>query len=243
MPTPHPSTPGAVLFKPATAVRIDNHCPVIVPISKNMTGDFRVEPIRGQACPCECYHPQLGETIRSYALSYATELRFSSGGNCDKVKAAGLLDGCYMTVKGGLQLRDSKCPEPTDSAGQPHQDLHIGCQDGEFVMYRPIDPGDPNTAFLPVFIGELTGTVGFDPNSADNSRCCRENWTRGMITGRGVGAMRDCELCATYEGPLKGLDDLDLCLGHDIRWDLKLDGVVICPCPEQAEDKDQKKKK
>lgn len=242
--SPHPITPGAVLIKPGVLPKIDKRCPVIVPMSKDLKGDIRIEPVPGLACPCKCYHPQLNETINSYLLDYETEMTFVSGGDCDKVKKAGLLDGCYIKIEGRLQLRDALCPDAKDAGVQPprDQELVLGCQRGDFTIYRPVDPNDTAAGFLPVFVGELIGTVGFDPkpHEHDHSRCCQENHVHGMLKGRGVGVMQDCEICLTYEGDFDSLDDLDLCRGHNIGWKIWLDGVVICPCPEQADDKKKK---
>ena len=230
MPTFHPSTPGAVLFNGGGPIKIDNRCPVLVPMSKNITGPIHIEPIRGQDCPCKCEHPALGETINTYTLRYETELKFSPGDErCDKVKEAQMLDGCYMSIKGELKLRDSKCPPHTHAGGDPHQglDLFIGCQTGDFIMYRPIDPADTSQGFVAVFMGSLFGTVGFDPTGADHPRCCFESWVRGMIIGRGVGGMEDCEICVTYDGSFQSLDDLDLCRENDIKWDLIPTALVV----------------
>ena len=56
-----------------------------------------------------------------------------------------------------------------------------------------------------------------------------------MLTGQGVGAMEDCTICAAYDGYFVFLEGRYLCSPQDVRWDVALDGVVCCPCPEDRE--------
>lgn len=237
--TQHPKSPGAVKIDPDAALALDTACPVLITISKNLTGRILTSPDRNHACPCPCDYPGLSGPIQTYSLGYRADWKFSSNQACDQVKEANLLDGCYMVVKGSLKLRDAKCPPHDHPGGRPHQDLDllIGCQEGEFILYRPVDPNDPTQGFVAVFLGELYGTVGLDnrPGNA-HPRCCQENLTRGTIKGRGVGPMQDCELCAIYEGDFNSLDDVDLCRQLDFRWNIWLDGTICCPCPETKDE-------
>lgn len=242
---PHPKSPGLVLFddnKP----EVDRRCPMLVKISKNMpNGRMQTLPQKQHDCPCICPHPILGPT-KNYSLDYEVEFpRFGSNAECDEVAQTMLLDGCYMVIKGEMKLKDAECPPHSHTHGT-HEDweLYLGCQSGEWEMFRPVDPGDPTQGFVLVFEGELHGTIGFDPQPCpenEHPRCCQENHTRGMLIGKGVGLMRDCTFCATYDGRLNSLDDADLCRKNDIGWSIWLDGVVCCPCPEHDEMKKQKK--
>ncbi len=241
----HPTNPGAVVFDPDAALAVDTKCPAIIPISKNIRGRIHTEPERGRDCPCRCEHPTLGP-ILSYALAFTSEWQLNSNTECDQVKTAMLLDGCYMSIKGALKLREWDCPDNDDDALGDRDDLHIGCQKAEFVMYRPVDPADPTAGFVAVFTGELTGVVGLDPAPcppATLPRCCQPNHVQGMLTGRGIGPMEDCTICAAYEGYFVSIEGRDLCTPQDVRWDVTLDGVVCCPCPEPAEDADKQQQR
>lgn len=242
----HPTIPGAVLFDDDAKLVLDDSCPAIIPISKNVHGRIHIEAERGHKCPCLCEHPTLGETIKTYSLVYKSEWLLKSNDGCDQVKTAMLLDGCHVSIKGGLKLREWDCPDNDDDALGKRDDMHIGCQSGKFVMYRPIDPADPAAGSVPVFTGELTGVVGMDPApcppATNKSRCCQPNHVHGMLTGRGVGAMEDCTICAAYDGHFVFLEGNDLCRPQDIRWDVTLDGIVCCPCPKGKDDYDKKGK-
>ena len=126
--------PGAVLFDAATALALDDTCPAIIPISKNIRGRIHTEPERGHDCPRRCDHPTLGETILSWSLLYKSEWLLNSNTECDQVK----------------------------------------------------------TAMLP-------------------------NHVHGMLTGRGVGPMEDCTICAAYDGYFVFLEGRDLCEPQDVR--------------------------
>ncbi len=241
----HPTVPGAVIFDAAAALAFDDHCPTIIPISKNIRGRIHIEPDRNHDCPCECEHPTLGETILTYSLSFKSEWLLNSNAECDQVKTAMLLDGCHVSIKGGLKLRLWDCPDNNNNSLGDRDDLHIGCQEAKFVMYRPIDPSDASAGSIPVFTGELVGVVGMDPAPCPGNmlpRCCQPNHVHGMLTGRGVGPMEDCTICAAYDGYFVSIEGRDLCDPQDVRWDVTLDGVVCCPCPEGGE-KDGKKEK
>ncbi len=256
MPTPHATIPGAVIFdraleKDADAkidLPIDTACPVLIPISKNVRGRIQTEPHTGHPCPCKCKHPTLGQTILTYSMQFRAEWLLRSNQGCDQVKTAMLLDGCNMSIKGDMKLREWDCPDNNDDAAGPNDDLHIGCQIGKFVMYRPIDPANPAGGQIPVFTGDFIGVVGLDtiPCSPANQRprCCQPNHVQGTLNGRGVGPMEDCTLCATYEGHFMFLEGRDMCQPQNLRWDINLDGVVCCPCPDgdDAPDKKQQKK-
>jgi hypothetical protein len=241
---PHPTNPGAVLFDDDAALAFNDNCPAIIPISKNIRSNILTEPERGHDCPCRCEHPTLGE-ILTFPLRFTSEWQLTSNTECDHVKTAMLLDGCHMTIKGSLKLRLWDCPDNNNNALGERDDMHIGCQEAKFVMYRPVDPSDPSAGSIPVFSGELTGVVGLDPAPCPGNnlpRCCQPNHVHGMLTGHGVGPMEDCTICAAYDGHFVSIEGRDLCVPQDTRWDVTLDGVVCCPCPDGDEKGDEKKK-
>lgn len=237
--------PGVMKHDPDADLKVDKGCPSIIPISKNARGRLHTEPAPGHPCPCKCEHPRLGEVIESYSLLYKAKWDLGSNEKCDQVKKAMLLDGCYMSIKGTIKLRKWDCPDNDKDALGERDDLHIGCQEGTFVMYRPVVPGDPSSGFVAVFTGELRGIVGMDPAPCpgnNHPRCCQPNHVQGMLNGRGVGLMEDCSLCAAYDGYLNTLEGKDLCGKLDIRWDVTFDGIVCCPCPEKKESREKQEK-
>ena len=180
--------------------------------------------------------PLLQETVQTHTLDFQAWLEFESNIFCDDVKKAQMLDGCRMKIDGELKLRERKCHHSEVAVEAGDHRLSIGCQMGRFLMYRPVDPNDFSAGFVPVFEGELTGTVGFDPGQEDRSRCCVENFTRGMMVGQGLGMMRDCTICVTYDGWVNSFDETNLCADQSFGWKMKLDGTVCCPCPPHEDE-------
>lgn len=243
----HPTIPGAVVFDDDAALALNDRCPAIIPISKDICeGRIHTRPERGHDCPCVCEYPLLDQTILTYSLLFKSEWVLESNTGCDQVKRAMLLDGCRVSIKGRMKLRLWDCPGRDGDKPGERGDLHIGCQEGEFVMYRPIDPQNRNAGSVPVFTGEVTGVVGLDPAPCPangKSRCCQPNHVQGMLTGRGVGVMEDCTICAAYDGPFVSLEEGDICRPQDMKWKLTLDGIVCCPCPEHKKKYGKKKGK
>ncbi len=233
------AAPGVLPFGPIDP-NVRRRCPALIPMSKNLKGRLAYSPRPGMPCPCVCPYPPFPRPIETHTLDFEAELDFDSNPFCDDVKEARLLDGCRIRIKGELKLRDRKCQHAdiADETGDHH--LNLGCQTGTFVIFKPIDPNDRSLGFLPVFRGDLNGTVGFDPGLKDGSRCCVENHTRGMMIGRGDGVMGDCEICVTYDGLLDTIDGANLCADTQIGWAMTVDGTVCCPCPDIIEEEREK---
>lgn len=238
--TAHPSAPGVFVIDPDADPVVDRRCPVLIPISKNIEGKIAISAKPNVPCPCKCPGVVPDEIIETASHDFCATLRFDSNWPCDDVHRARLLDGCRMLVEGDMKLRDRKCrhSDVADETGDHH--LILGCQQGRFLIYRPIDPDDHSAGFVPVFEGQLNGTIGFDPGQKEGSRCCAEDHTRGMMVGRGLGPLRDCEICVTYEGHFKSLDNSDLCADRTIGWVFNLDGTVCCRCPDWKEEEREK---
>ena len=66
----HATIPGAIIFNDDAPLGLNNRCPAIIPISKNVRGRIHIEPQRGRDCPCKCEYPRLPDTIVTYSLAY-----------------------------------------------------------------------------------------------------------------------------------------------------------------------------
>ncbi len=81
-----------------------------------------------------------------------------------------------------------------------------------------------------VMEGEITGTDGFDSTTED--ACCHPEIQEGVLTGKGSGELKGCELVASYRGRLP-IDDPQRppCDPDQWReWELAINGIVACSC-------------
>ena len=179
-------------------------------------------------CPCKCYSRNLRREIYVYHLVHKFVWPWPADliEPCDEIAGSDFLKGCYVKGSGTLKLRRHKCE---------HGDTLVGCEYAEIVIYRPA-----GTGFLPVFQGQLRGTVGLEPHADGKARCCAPNHNEGSIVAKGVGGMEECSLCATYQGTFHKLHPDEVCRGIKISWDGHVDGIVCCPCEEHHEEYQQK---